>query len=277
MTTTTAPPVEGFRLDMPEAEYHAHPTSLSVSGAKTLLKAPALYRYQQANPVHRDVFDIGSAAHALVLGVGAELEVIAADSWRSKAAQEAKAAAREAGKTPLLAADYQRVQDMADALSSHTLAMSLLSDGEPEVSAFATDEATGVLRRCRYDYLTDRIGVDLKTAASAEPGTFAAAAARYGYHQQAAWYVDVAETLGHPLDAFAFVVLEKEPPHLVSVVELDDRSLSRGRELNQRALERFRDCTETGIWPGYQTTDGYARVSIPRWAFYDDETEELSA
>jgi hypothetical protein len=162
---------------------------------------------------------------------------------------------------------------MADVLSSHALAMQLLSDGKPEVSAFALDEATGVLRRGRFDWLGSTILTDYKTAASAEPGAFAGSAAKFGYHMQAGWYLDLARDLGHPAEAFAFIVQEKEAPYLVSVIELDEAAVNRGRELNRRALEVFRDCTESNLWPGYVADGGFARVSLPRWAFYDNNQE----
>lgn len=261
----------GFYDDIPEADYHADRESLSVSGAKTLLKAPALFRHQQDNPVHRDVFDIGSAAHALVLGVGAEIVVVDADSWRTKAAKELQEAARAEGKTPLLKGDHLRVLAMADALSTHRLAMRLLSDGRPEVSAYALDEPTGVTRRGRFDWLGTSILTDYKTAASAEPDSFVKAAVNFGYHMQAAWYADLARDLGHPADAFAFVVQEKEAPYLVTVIELPEELVTIGRTRNRRALERFRDCTESGYWPGYVPDDEFAQPAAPRWALYSED------
>jgi hypothetical protein len=264
--------MHGFIDDLDEATYHAHPTSLSVTGAKTLLKAPALYKWQQDHPVHKDVFDFGSAAHALVLGVGADICAVDYDSWRSKAAQEERDQIRADGCVPLLTADYVKVQAMADVLSSHRLAMRLLSDGKPEVSAFAVDEATGVLRRGRFDWLGPTILTDYKTAASSEPGAFVKAAANFGYHMQAGWYLDLARDLGHPAQAFAFIVQEKEAPYLVTIIELPADLVEVGRARNRRALERFRDCTESGIWPGYVPDDQFATPAAPRWALTDQET-----
>lgn len=255
----------GFHSDIPEADYHGDRTSLSVSGAKVLLKAPALFRWQQDHPVHKDAFDIGSAAHALVLGVGAPLTVIDADSWRSKAAQEARDAARERNETPLLIADHERVMAMADKLSSHTLAMRLLSEGQPEVSAYAPDEATGVMRRCRFDWLGTNVLTDYKTAANVDPRDLAGrygAVKKWGYDQQAAWYTDLARDLGHPASAFAFIFQAKEPPYLVTVAYVRDDDLWDARARNRHALERFRDCTETGLWPGYLPDDTAAVLSL---------------
>lgn len=267
----TAPYPAGLVHDLDEATYHADRTSLSHSGAKLMLKAPALYRWRLDHPEHKDAFDFGRAAHAKVLGIGAPIRVVEADSWRTKDAQAQKTEARDAGETPLLAADARRVDAMADALASHRLAMQLLSDGRPEVSAYAVDDATGVTLRGRFDWLGARICTDFKTAASADPEEFVKAAARYGYDSQHAWYLDLLATLGEPRQAFALIAQEKEPPHLVTVVELPEELVERGRRRNRRAIERFRDCQESGQWPGYVPDDTFATPAAPRWALYEED------
>ena len=78
---------------MDEATYHGDPVpggSLSSTGARKLLppSCPALFRWQQDHPVHKDVFDFGSAAHRLVLGAGPEIALLDYDNMRTKAAQE---------------------------------------------------------------------------------------------------------------------------------------------------------------------------------------------
>lgn len=270
--------MNGFVYDMPEADYHADRESLSVSGAKVLLKAPALFKWQQEHPPYKDVWEFGSAVHALVLKRGMEeIYVAPFDDWKTRAAQAERKIARENRWSPILPSEWEQACEMEAALRRHSLAAQLLSEGKPEVSAYAIDEPTGVIRRGRFDWLHPNVIVDYKTAASAEPGAFAGSAAKVGYHMQAAWYLDLARDLGHPAEAFAFIAQEKEPPYLVTVVELDDAAIQRGRELNRQALERFRDCTESGIWPGYQADTTYARVSLPRWAFYDNDTQEFSA
>jgi len=263
---------EGFHDDIPEADYHSDQGSLSVSGAKTLLKAPALFQWERTHSVHKAAFDFGSAAHALVLGRGMEnIYVAPFDDWKTKAAQTEQRIARADGLSPILPKDWAVVCDMADMLSSHTLAMKLLSDGRPEVSAFAEDEETGVMRRGRFDWLGPTILSDYKTTVCANPDVWRNDAARHGCHMQDAWYLDLARDLGHPAQAFAFIVQEKTPPYLVSVVELDEAAVQLGRERNRLALERFRDCTESGVWPGYISDAEFARVSLPKWAFFENE------
>lgn len=268
----TVDPRTGFHDDIPEQAYHADRGSLSVSGAKVLInESPADFRYQQDHPVHKTVFDFGSAAHALILGAGIESIYVApfAD-WRTKAAQHEKATGQDDGLSVILPKDWDVVCDMADVLSSHTLAMQLLSDGRPEVSAYAVDPETGVLRRGRFDWLGPTILTDYKTAASSAPSAFRKAAADNGYHMQAAFYLDLARDLGHPAEAFAFIVQRKTPPYPVNVIELDEASVERGRELNRRALQMYRDCAEADVWPNAIPDTTFTTVTLPPWAFYDD-------
>jgi hypothetical protein len=160
---------------------------------------------------------------------------------------------------------------MAKALREHSLAHRLLANGEPEVSAFCECPETGVLRRSRFDWHeTSGILVDYKTCASAEPGAFSRAAASFGYHMQAAWYLDIAADLDLNPRGFLFIAQEKEPPYLVSVVELVADALEVGRQRNRVALERFRDCTESGIWPGYTRDDEITPIDLPRWAYLEE-------
>jgi hypothetical protein len=263
----------GFIDDLDEAEYHAHPTSLSVSGAKVLLKAPALFEWQRTHPVHRDVFDIGSAAHRLVLGVGPDVLVCPFDNWATKDAKAMREDARTKGEIPVLTKDWERVTAMAGALSSHALAMKLLSDGKPEVSAFCPDEETGVLRRARFDWLGPHVVTDYKTAASVNPVDLAGrygAVKKWGYDQQAAWYLDIARDLGHPAQAFAFIFQMKEPPYLVTVAQVHEDDLWDARQRNRAALERFRDCTESGFWPGFVPDNSFVTVSLDDQTFQEE-------
>ena len=262
----------GFHADIDEDAYHRHPTSLSVSGAKTILKAPALYQWQRENPVVKKTFEFGSAAHAHVLGAGMDQIVVAPfDNWRTTAAKAIQAEARAAGKSPILAHEWQIVEDMAEKILEHRLASHLLREGQAEVSAFAVDQRTGVMRRGRFDWLGKTILTDYKSTVCADPEVWKKDAAKYGYHMQAGWYLDLARDLGHPAEAFAFVCQEKTPPYLVSVIELDARAVERGRELNNRALERFRDCTASGLWPAYVPDDQFAGITLPAWIYYDQE------
>ena len=257
-----------------DAEYHADP-ALSSSGARKLLapSCPALYRYERENPPTRTTFDFGRAAHAQVLGVGGPICIVDAEDWRTKAAREARDEAHEAGQTPLLTADYERVKAMAAALREHPRASAMLRPelGRPEVSAFWHDERFGIDRRARFDWLPHLVsdeGVmimpDYKSTASAEPRKFARSIFDYGYDVQAVFYADAVRALGLAEQVrFVFIAQEKTAPYLTAVYELDDYALAVGRARVDEACATFAECTRTGQWPGYPEEIEY--VTAPTW------------
>lgn len=259
----------GWYTDIPADVYHADPVadgSLSATGAKALLACPARYQYDRTHPKPpKKEFDLGHAAHRLALGAGAELVVVEADSWRTDAAKEAKAAIHAAGKTPLLPFEWEQVQAMHDALAAHW-AGQLLRGGLAEQVLVWRDEPTGVWCRAMLDYRTGPRVVDYKTTASAAPADLDDAVARFGYDLQRAFYVDGVMALGLVDDpAFVFVAQEKEPPYLVSVFQLDAEYAAIGAAKARRAREMWRDCTAAGVWPGYPGTDDVLTIAPPRW------------
>jgi len=267
--------------DMPEDAYHADPVpggSLSASGAKLLLppSCPALYRYRRDHPKVSAVFDYGTAAHRQVLGRGLPICNLNYDDWRTKAAKDAADEARAQGYIPLLKADVAKVLEMAAAVREHPLAAGLFDPehGDPEQSLFWQDDEFGIWRRARLDWLPRwRRGRRLiigeyKTAAAVDPDSVRKAIANFGYHISAAQYVDGARALDLDDDpAFLFVFQMKDPPYLVNVVQLDDEAMAVGRERMRHACEIFRDCTTSGIWPGYSDLSRDPDViSLPPWA-----------
>lgn len=278
----------GVVLGLGEDTYHAHP-ALSSTGARELLEAPARFYYARSNPrPHRKEFDVGTAAHSKVLGTGAPViaipeEVLAKNGAAST--NDAKAwieTARAEGKVPVKRAEFDAVNAMAESVLAQPSARALLEqDGNPEASVFGTDPATGVDTRARFDYLPTgsgrRVAVDLKTMHGlATPVRFAKAVAEHGYHVQEAHYLDTLAFVGEHVDAFAFVVVEKERPYLAAAYVLDEDFREIGRARAARARELFARGIESGEWPGYPDHIQIARP--PAWAVYDhiDATEAES-
>lgn len=255
-----------YRYDeLDEDAYHRHP-ALSVSTAKRLLKpgGPAKVKWDlDHGRTERRVFDLGHAAHKLVLGVGAEIVDVGID-LRTKAAQEAEREARADGKVPLRTADCTVVLAMAEQLQRHPLAAELFSDGTPELSLFGTDPVAGTKIRGRVDWLRpDGTLVDYKTSENAAEKKFATSALDFGYHMQAPWYLDLAAQLDLGAERFLFVVQEKKAPYLVNVIELDSDFLALGREHNRMAIDLWVECHATGQWPGYDAE--VTTVAPPHW------------
>jgi hypothetical protein len=272
--TVTEPGLYG---DMPAEAYHADPVpdgSLSSSGARQILPpgCPALFKYAPETGSRR--LDFGTAAHTQLLGAGAPLHVIAADNWRKKATKEEAEQAKAAGQVPVLAKHAGQIKAMSAALAEHKSARQLFTDGSglPEQSIFWEDDRFGIWRRARLDWLPFGANglvtaVDYKTAAKADPDSVTAAIGRYGYHQQGSWYRDAICWLWPGIEVrFVLVFQEITYPHLVETYYLDGPALDEGAYKNRQAMEVYRDCTESGQWPGYNPEQTIEPIGIPRWA-----------
>lgn len=273
------PDRDGIYPDIPEDMYHADRASLSVSGAKLLLPpgCPALFRERMDNPPPpKPEFNFGSLVHKLVLGKGAEIEVIDAPDYRTKAAREARDQAHAAGKIPALVDEIERARVMAQRVREHPVAGALFAQGEAEVAMYATDPESGVRLRGRADWIRADSIVDYKTSSTANPDELVRLFWSYGYHMQAAWYIDVCELAGVIVEPeFVFVVQEKTPPYLVTVVRYDAEAITEGRRLNRQAIRLYAECVESGVWPGY--TDSVVSLSLPRWALTDSIQTDADA
>lgn len=281
MTTTSEAPALGLHPDLPNSEYHADKTSLSSSGARKLLppSTPAKFRHEQDNPpAATKTFDYGNAAHKLVLGNGPELVVVDHDTWSTKVAKAEVAEARARGGIPLKQHELDMVKAMAAAIRQHPLAAALLDPdhGVPEQSGFWLDGPTGIRRRVRFDWLpaarSGRLIIpDYKTADDASDEAMQKSIAKYGYNQQAAWYEEAAQALdlGGLDTELLLIAQEKKPPYLVNVIGFDFFSREIGRAKNRVAIEKFAECTATGIWPGYGDEPNY--LALPGWAENHDK------
>lgn len=275
-----------------EESYHLDRGSLSVSGAKLLLppSCPAKFRHTMDNPpkVKRE-WDFGHVAHRLVLGKGAEFKALdpavhglkadgkpsekptSTTKWRNAAAD-----ARARGLVPIHADDHAKAQTMAVGVFKHPVAGRLFAEGDAEVALYHTDAETGVRLRGRCDWICHRdrdrmVIVDYKTSTTANPAELVRKFWSLGYFMQAAWYRDLAVSLGLSEDPrFLFVVQEKEAPHVVTVMEYDDDAITEGQRLNREAIRLYTQCRDRDEWPGY--TVDTVTISLPGWAFPRPQT-----
>ncbi|UJL31710.1 PD-(D/E)XK nuclease-like domain-containing protein [Mycolicibacterium vanbaalenii] len=286
----TAVPERDGITDVAEDIYHADRGSLSVSGAKLLLppSCPEKFKYRLDNPPKpKKIFDEGHLAHKKVLGKGGEFMVLdpavhglkadgspsdkptATAMWKAHEAE-----ARAAGMTPIHIDIDRNASLMADRVLNDPDAGPLFKRGHAERALYWTDPATRVRLRGRPDWLTlQRFGdserlvcVDYKTSITANPAELERKFWQLHYYMQAAWYLDLLIALkisDNPV--FLFVVQEKEPPHIVTVIEYDAPAIAKGRRANRRAIELYAQCRETDEWPAYAR--GVVSMSLPHYAF----------
>lgn len=265
-------------LEIPAAQYHADQLadqpSLSASIAKLLIQAsPAHARaaHPRLNPDYAktadDRFDVGVAAHSLILEGQSVIEVVGADSWRTKDAREAREQAIQHGRVPLLAHQAADVYAMANAIRDQLAAydMRLFVDGKPEQTLVWDDQ--GVMCRARLDWLDDDYTqiIDLKTTSrTANPDRWTRNTLYdIGCDLQAAAYLRGLEKVTGVTAVWRWVVVETSPPYALSVITPSAAVLAIGEAKWEKALGIWRRCLETDQWPAYPPELHYAE--LPPW------------
>jgi hypothetical protein len=274
---TEPPTTPGLYDGIPDDVYHGDRNSLSSTGARTLIEpgGPELFHYQREHGgKHAEHYDVGHAAHALLLGVGQDIVEIDALDWKTKAAQEKRKAAYAEGKIPMLSATLRQVEEMVRVARANPVVAELLAEGRPEVSGYVLHEPTWTMLRARFDWLCresddEFMFIDYKTTTDASQRGVAGSSAKYRYPFQEAFYRLVLRLLGYKVSRVLFIVQEKEPPYRVTVNEHQPGDLAVAERLVRLSLEIFARCTAADEWPGYDAD--ITPITMPAWAIREWE------
>lgn len=250
------------------ADYYGNPAFNSTLAKLIVSRAPlhAWTASRSLNPdfeeEHKDEYDLGQIAHGLVLeGSEAKLVIVDAEDWRTKAAREAKAEARIAGKAPILARKMPQVRAIAkaarDAIEASELA-GLFAQGEAE-HVIQWQEGT-VQCKAKLDFLrTDRkIVLDLKTTQNAEPNAFIRQITSLGYDVQDEFYCRGTKAKYGTWPLFVFLAVEVDAPHATCLVALNPQMREIAARKVDFALSAWDACSRSGKWPGYSNQIHYA-------------------
>lgn len=274
-------PGKGIIYDLPEHQYHDTKALVSKSALDLFSRSPAHYRHSLDAPpeLPTDEMRVGNAFHVLTLEP---------DLYRSKVAvlpdfgsmhSSTNRKLRDAwiddegrGRVILSRYEHDLITAMANSVRAHPAARRLLSRGDAEVTALWTDPETGLRCKARGDWVSAMSGVfvDLKSCINASPDAFARAAATHRYHVQDAKYTRAFDENGITIEHFAFIAVEKEPPHVTAVYQLDDTARLKGEELYMAELRGLRHCIDTDHWPGY--SDRVMDLSLPAWSTRTEST-----
>lgn len=260
----------GLYLNIPTAEYFADPApmpSLTQSIAKILLDRSPLHAWHAHPKLNPDFkpdndrkFDVGNIAHQMMTGRGKEIVVLPekVQDWRTNAAKEAREEAAKQGKLAVLGKHFKLAGSMVAAAREQFELRGesdLFTVGDGEVVCIWNEGA--VWFRQMIDWLSrDRLTfIDYKTTdESAAPHAVARKMANDGWHIQAAMAERGLNAIGmNPGQPrrYLFVVQETQVPYCLTVVEINEQSLTMGRKMLDVAARIWRECVALDRWPGY--------------------------
>lgn len=256
--------------DVPMARYVADdlcavPT-LSCGVARLLVgrtSAHAREEHPRLNPdyeeITSDAFDLGSACHDWLLGDGANIQWGDFPDFRSKIAKDWRETVRECDEIPMLEKHRERIERVCMRAKEQIKALPIAKDwsrAENEVTVIASVGETpyasaggGVLCRCRPDRWADALQIvfHYKTT-GADAANYAGIYTRAGFDFTAAWYRRLCG--GRQI----FLVQEMQPPYLLQAYEATEVSLDIVDRKVQYALDLWKACLESDLWPGYPPT-----------------------
>ncbi len=279
----------GF-YDIPEADYHADPCadpSISSSLISTIVDrtlADAWWQHPRFNPELQPdddtAFDLGSTAHTLVLGKGAEIVPLPYDDWRKGDAKADRAAALAAGKQPCLQRVFDQASEMREALVAQLKdsenASAFTDAGFAEQTAIWQHESEHGLIWCRakMDW-RDRFLPQIYDYKTFKPGADPAGFGKYLFREHRAvqdpfysmgvgallklnWISEV---------QYRFVVQSPDPPYVASVIQLDDEARELAWRQTTWALDQWGGAVKAGRFRGYRPRTYF--VGAPTWEIND--------
>jgi hypothetical protein len=166
--------------------------------------------------------------------------------------------------------EYAIGRGIVGGINAHPVAASLLSDPDAIVEnrIFWTDAETGLAMAGTPDYVSLRGGIllDLKTS-GLDDHRFRSWAARAFLHAQLAVYTDGLAAHEIEVSRWFWIMVEAAEPFDVIPYEVSDAAIDEGRTRYRGWLERIRECTESGVWPGRAPEAVY--YDLPEWAHSD--------
>jgi hypothetical protein len=279
----------GLHDGIAAADYHADPgesPTLSSHIAAKLLRSTPLHAWTchpRLNPAfapeQSTKFSRGSVAHELALGRGNGFVVVDAPAWTTKAAREERDQAFAEGRTPILAAQYEEAHTIARAiwkrLGEITETADLVVDGvlAPHAKTervLIWNDPGGVLCRSMLDLADLDYGeiYDIKTTDNPlgdEP--LARLIDSLNYDLAAAFYIRGTASIFPSLEGrikWRWIFAETCEPFEVRLIEADNAMIALGDRKAALAIEKWRKCIESNVWPGYPAK--VTRLAPSKWA-----------
>jgi len=199
----------------------------------------------------------GTLVDQLVFG-GSNFHVIDAADYRTKAAQQARDAAREQGMVPVLADEFEPARRLAGAIKSRLMMEGIDLEKCHKQETLQWTSAEGVECEGTPDLIMGATTVDLKCGHTANPDKLEQHLYDMGWHIQAAAYQEAVSLHYHP-DApgqgrhYLVCAETKSGADCITIAPLSPAYIELGMRAWRRAQHIWVKCWETNEWPEYTT------------------------
>ena len=214
--------------------------------------------------------DRGNILEELIYGVNSgRLVALNHDNYKTKDAQQDRDLLREAGKIPVLKKDAEEYNALGLELLSQINSQGIhFSGGKYQYHAEWTGESLIGPVDCHgyLDYWNSPIIYDLKTTTDVSPKKVQRLFVDMGWDIAHAAYIEGMETMNPDLAGrikMLFIVCEIDKPFCIQLYEPDGMMISLGKNKWDTAKFIWKQCMDSGEWPGYFS--GIGRISPTPW------------
>jgi hypothetical protein len=268
-------------------EYHEDTSAFSHSQAEDLIASPPLFhgRHLIHPPIYpkkkSDEFDVGTICHEALTnpnGLGAVVleipdKVLNCEGHRKGAAWKEWDESHP-NIIKMKRDELEPVYRMVESVQETVPQWMWNSRREYEFNIRWVDSETGLGLRCRPDWIIYRndklIILDFKTTRSWTPRTFSSDITKFGFHRQAAWYIDgVLDYFQEDVESFLFIPVDKTPAHETRIYELHPEAIKLGRLENRKALTELAYRLDSNNWNSRDKGE-IKILDLPDWKYKSD-------
>jgi hypothetical protein len=290
------------KFKLSDADYHADPAISSTQLVKALRSPAHFWHSASMNPkrakdADTDALEFGRAIHCYILerDVFEQTYIVLPEDAPKRPTKRQVEAAKpspstleaicwweefdavvaERGAAVISQDDRATIVAMAEALSAQEIESdsgavaalsSLFSKGEGEMAYFWRDEPTGLMCRCKVDWLIGNTVLDYKSTRDAQLHAFRRQVGNLHYHMRAAFYLDGVEIVtGKRPTQYILLAQEKEAPYCAAPYKLLDVDIEQGRAEYRRALDRIAASVKQVRFDGYSRK--VVELSIPDYMY----------
>ena len=217
---------------------------------------------------------VGSATHALIFEPRTFGDMYAVyEGVRNKRHKAYAAFLEETGnKTVLTPAEMHAAESVANAVLSDPIAGPLIDATDHELSVFAP--LVGVQCKGRVDACGGGYLMDVKTTSDVSMGPFGRIFANFSYAMKLAIYRELLRENGEDVQHVVLITVETSDPYDVACVEVPEVVVDTGWTKALRLLAKFKECEQSGRWPGVANNQWY-ELALPNWSMPEDEVLEV--